>query len=316
MRDALATAMKQGKDMPATTTVPEPEGSPALGPSDSPAFPTGTPPLPVSCLPDIPFVGTPPVGNPFAEFIAGPTQKKGDHSSSSSSSNHCDKRTHVDSQEIKARSEQSSAQGNEDMPKLVLEAGPSFGQWGQEPARPPSSPTRATTDPDDGTAGGSSRSTGDQASSDSDLSRENVVDSDMDTASSDCITCSDTDEVTVPTARKKYWKRVQASCSLSKGSLWTEAKLKRISNSHWAMWGHDHESVNTEWECALAEDCNSFEMQKMMVKTDQLLTIAKAAGSKIYTRLRGWSPWPGKNSGIVSETIPHSLLSFLWKGND
>ena len=83
------------------------------------------------------------------------------------------------------------------MPELVLETGTSFKQQEQEPTSPLFSPTRATTDPDDGTAAGSLRNTSDQSSSDSDPSTEDVVDSDMDTASSDCITCSDTDEMTI-----------------------------------------------------------------------------------------------------------------------
>ena len=191
-------------------------------------------------LPEILFVDTPLVGCPFVEFLTIPTWKKWDCSSSSSLSNHHDKRTHIDSEEVKARSEHSSAQGDEDMTKLVMEAGPSFNQQqGQEPTNPTSSPTRATTDQDDGTSAGSSRSMGDQASSDSDSSREDAADSDMDTASGDCITCSDTDRVTVQTAQKKCWKRVQVYCMLSKGSLWTEDQLKRIGNSHQAMWGHN-----------------------------------------------------------------------------
>ena len=108
MSRVLATAMQQ-HDIPATTTVSEPDGSPALAPSSSPACPTRTPPLPVPPLLDISFVGTPPVGHPFAEFLAGPTQKKWDCSSSGSLSNHPKKRTLVDSQEVEARSEHCSA---------------------------------------------------------------------------------------------------------------------------------------------------------------------------------------------------------------
>ena len=94
----------------------EPEGSPALGPSSSPGCPCGILRLPVPLLPDIPFAGTPPVGCPFAEFLAIPTWKKWEHSSSGSLSHHHDKGTHVDPREIMARSEHSSVQGNEDMP--------------------------------------------------------------------------------------------------------------------------------------------------------------------------------------------------------
>ena len=98
------------------------------------------------------------------------------------------------------------------------------------------------------------------------------------------LMCLDTDEVIIWNARKKYWKRVQASCSLHKSSLWNEAQLKRIGDSCQAIWGNDHEAVRTEWDHALAEDCNSFEMHMMMVRTDQLLCIAMATNSQIYTR--------------------------------
>ena len=116
MSDTLATGVQQDEDVPATSTVPEPEGSQALGPPNSPAHHTGTLPFPVPHLLDIPFVGTPLVGHPFIGFIASPTQKKQDQSSSGSLGNHHNKRICVDSQEIEARSEHSSAQGNEDTP--------------------------------------------------------------------------------------------------------------------------------------------------------------------------------------------------------
>ena len=171
------------------------------------------------------------------------------------------------------------------MPKVVPEAGPALtNNKGRNLPDPLPVPTRATADPDDSTVAGSLRSTGDQASSDSDLSREDVADSDMDTASGDCITCLDTDEVTVWTTQKKYQKRVRVSCRLSKGSLWTDAQLERIGESHQAMWGHSHESIPAEQDCALAEDHNSFEICRMMVRTDQLLCIATATDSQIYTR--------------------------------
>ena len=50
------------------------------------------------------------------------------------------------------------------------------------------------------------------------------------------------------------------------------------------MWGKDHEIVRTKWDHTLEEDCNSFEMCKMMVRTGQLLCIAEATNSKIYTK--------------------------------
>ena len=150
---------------------------------------------------------------------------------------------------------------------------------------------------------GTSRITGDEdsesdkhsgVSSKSDASRENVANSDMESASGDCLTCSDTDEVTIWSTHKKYRRRVQASCSLGKGSLLSEAQLKWVGNSCQAMWGHNHEIIRTEWDCDLEEDHNSFEMHKMTVRTDQLHCIAEATNSKIHTReleakANGWA---------------------------
>ena len=68
------------------------------------------------------------------------------------------------------------------------------------------------------------------------------------------------------------------------GSLWTETQLKRISKNHQLVWGHDHECVRAEEKWTLLEDHNSFEMWKMMVRTEQLLHIAEATGSRIHAR--------------------------------
>ena len=106
----------------------------------------------------------------------------------------------------------------------------------------------------------------------------------MDTASGDCLSCSDTDVASVQTACKKYRKRVQASCKLSKSNLWMETQQKRINNSHQDVWRNDHKIIRTEQKCALVEDHTSFEMRRMTTKADQLLHIAEAIGSKIYTR--------------------------------
>ena len=98
------------------------------------------------------------------------------------------------------------------------------------------------------------------ASSSSELSRDNVDNSDMDTASGDCLSCSDTDELSVQTAHKKYQKNIWASCKLSKSNLRMETQQKRINNSHHDVWGNNHKIFRTEQKCTLVEDCTSFEM--------------------------------------------------------
>ena len=62
-----------------------------------------------------------------------------------------------------------------------------------------------------------------------------------------------------------------------------ETQQKRINDSHHDVWGNDHKIIRTEQKCTLAKDCTSFEIRKM-TRTDQLLCIAEATGSKIYTR--------------------------------
>ena len=60
------------------------------------------------------------------------------------------------------------------------------------------------------------------------------------------------------------------------------------------MWGHDQEVIRREWDCTLEKDCNSFEMHKMTVRMDQLLCIAEATNSEVYTweseaEAHGWT---------------------------
>ena len=61
------------------------------------------------------------------------------------------------------------------------------------------------------------------------------------------------------------------SCKLSKGSEWMEAQMKRMGDSHQDVWGHDLAIVRSEQKWTVAEDWDSFEMWKMMVRTEQLL---------------------------------------------
>ena len=63
-----------------------------------------------------------------------------------------------------------------------------------------------------------------------------------------------------------------------------ETQMKRIGDSHQDMWGHDHKIIRAEQKCALADDHTSLAMRRMVTRTDQLLHIAEAMGSKIYTR--------------------------------
>ena len=264
-----------------TALEPEPHGLLVPGPSGVLPPPPATSLPPVSSLPDIPLAGTLLLRCCYAG-LAIPPKGKWDHSPSDSPDHLHIKRTYITSPEVEVGNEHSSTQGDDHTPDLKPETRTGSRQQRQESSSPSSSPTRCPANPDDEGVTGSSKSTEDQASSDS--SKGNMADSDLDTASRDCLSCSDTDDVSMQTAQKKYRKRVRASCKLSKGSDWTETQMRRIRDSPQDVWGHDHRIVRTEGKCTLVEDHTSYEMTRMMTRTDQVVCIAKAPGSKIYTR--------------------------------
>ena len=81
---------------------------------------------------------------------------------------------------------------------------------------------------------------------------------------------------------QKFQKKVWASCSIAKGCLRSEAQLKWIGDSHQAVWESDYKVIKTEWELTLKEDCHSFEINKKMDRTRQLLQIKEAMYLKIH----------------------------------
>ena len=107
MDDALVATEWQGKTALATAGATEPEEPSALGLSSSPAHSSKTPPHAIPVLLDLPFEGTPSMGHPFFESLAGPLQKKGDHSPSGLLSDQHSKRTQVHSPKVEVRSEHS-----------------------------------------------------------------------------------------------------------------------------------------------------------------------------------------------------------------
>ena len=79
--------------------------------------------------------------------------------------------------------------------------------------------------------------------SNQDESRENTANSNLELASVNCLTFSDTEEVAVRTVPKRFQKKVWASCSIARGCLWSEAQLKGIQDSQQAVWESDHEII-------------------------------------------------------------------------
>ena len=76
--------------------------------------------------------------------------------------------------------------------------------------------------------------------------RENAADSDLESASSDCPSCSDMEKLAIRKAQKRFWKRVWASCSIVRGSLSLKAQVKQIKDIHQAIWDSDLKIVRTE----------------------------------------------------------------------
>ena len=108
-------------------------------------------------------------------------------------------------------------------------------------------------------SGNDANQNGDKSDSSSDL-QEDAADSGCKSATGYCLMCSDTKEVTINSTHKKFWKKVWASCNITRGCLWSEAQLKQISNSHQAVWESDYKVIQTEQELILKKDCHSFEV--------------------------------------------------------
>ena len=134
---------------------------------------------------------------------------------------------------------------------------------------------------------GSSKSTGDQASSDSGSSRENLENSDWYTASGDCFSCSDTNRDIhrgwlVRNTEKESGHPALVKQGHGLDGCSNEENWGWSSRQCGAMQSQDHQGqVET---CTLADDCTSFEMRWIATRTDQLICTAEATGSKIYTR--------------------------------
>ena len=92
-----------------------------------------------------------------------------------------------------------------------------------------------------------------------------------------------------------------------------ETQMKRIGDSCQDVWGHDKKIVRTEWKCTLAEDHTSFEMRRTTTRTDQLLCIAEATGSKIYTRESEAETCGAPNALVLSLKQFHAHYFRLYK---
>ena len=101
-----------------------------------------------------------------------------------------------------------------------------------------------------------------------------------------CLTCSDTEDVTVKLAQKKFHKKVQASCGPTKQGLWKDAQLEQIGNNCTIVWGSDYKAIKTEWDLTLDRDPSSFEVSGMMVCISQIIWIKEATHARNIYALR------------------------------
>ena len=122
---------------------------------------------------------------------------------------------------------------------------------------------------------------GDESDSDSD-SLESAANSIPESATGDCLSCSDTKQAAVKSAHKKFHKKVWASCSLAKWDLWKEAQLGQIGDCCQTMWGVTMKSSRQSRISLSMRTTGSFEVNKLIVLTNQLLKIKDVTHVKLY----------------------------------
>ena len=214
LSEALTTTRQPGVDASVVTPVPGSEGSQALAPTRSPVHHSETPPPPILPLLDVPYISILPVGHSLVRFLINPQHEKLDHSPKGAPDDQPGKRAHAETTEAKASSGCSTLQGGKEPPGIPLEA--------HEKGTGANKSTKEHNNRN------SIDHSGDESTQDE--SRENAADSDLESSSGDCLTCSDMEELAIRTAQKRFWKRVKASCSIMKGCLWSKAQLRQIKD--------------------------------------------------------------------------------------
>ena len=115
MNEVLATTVQWRADAPMPTTTPESKGSQALGSTSSPAHQTGTPPLPVLPMSDIPPIGTPPIWHSLIRLIIDPQCKQWDPFPNNATDNWPGKRVHAKTAEANVSIGHSTPQGDREL---------------------------------------------------------------------------------------------------------------------------------------------------------------------------------------------------------
>ena len=127
----------------------------------------------------------------------------------------------------------------------------------------PSSPVKAVVTLNDRLAAEASESTADhdrdsavgvcgddtdQSSDESDWSsdlQDSAVDSGSKSSTGDCLMSSDNEEVAVDNVNSEVLEETMSLLCIAKICLWSEAKLKQIGDSLQAVWGSNHEIIQT-----------------------------------------------------------------------
>ena len=73
---------------------------------------------------------------------------------------------------------------------------------------------------------------------------------------------------------------------MSKGSGLTKDQLKKVMDYYQDIWGHELAIIKSEQKYALAEDQDFFKIQRMAIRTDQLIQIMEATDYKLLQ----WEP--------------------------
>ena len=218
MSEALATTLQWRVDAPVAAITLESKGSQVLASKSSPAHQTGTPPLPSPPISDIPLIGA-PLRYSLVGFIINPQCKKQDCSPSSTPDDQPCKRAHTGTAETNVSSWYSTPQSNGEPPEMSPEA---------HDNNMVASGSTGGNESEDNTDYCGDESTQDEL-------RENMADSNLESASGDCLSCLDTKEVVIRNAWKRFQKKVQAPCSIVRGCLWSQSQLKQIQDSHQTM---------------------------------------------------------------------------------
>ena len=167
-----------------------------------------------------PWMVLPLLGHSFTGLTI-PPKGKWDHTPGDSPDHPHINRTCITCPEVEVGIEHNSIWGSEDMPNPTPETRTDYKQPQWESLSPFSSPTGGLAHPNDAVVAGSPKNTRDQVSSGSSLPRGSSVYSDQDTASEDCLSCLDTNEISMIMAHRKYRKRVRVSWKSCKGMDWT-----------------------------------------------------------------------------------------------